>query len=89
MKGLIEKYVCSCLEGAYSKGPTGANEGLLLPIHKVEKPFDTVYIDHLGPFVKSKKGHSYLLVLVDGFTKFCIPKPLRDLKSKSKLQSKP
>lgn len=81
MKKFIKKYVRSCLECAYSKEPAGPKEGLLHPIHKVENPFDTVHIDHLGPFVKSSRGYSYLLVLVDGFTKFCLLKPLRNLKS--------
>lgn len=81
MKRFIRKYVRSCLECAYSKEPAGPKEGLLHPIHKVNKPFDTVHIDHLGPFVRSTNGHSYLLVLVDGFTKFCILTPLRGLKS--------
>lgn len=38
-------------------------------------------MDHLGPFVKSAKGFAYLLVLVDAYTKFCILKPLRNLKT--------
>lgn len=81
MKRFIKKYVQSCLECAYSKEPAGPKEGLLNPIHKVNKPFDTVHVDHLGPFVKSAKGNAYLLVLVDGYTKFCLLKPLRNLKS--------
>lgn len=81
MKRFVKKYVRSCLECAYSKEPTGPKEGLLNSIHKVNKPFDTVHVDHLGPFVKSNKGNSYLLVLVDGYTKFCLLKPLRNLKS--------
>lgn len=82
MRRFITKYVRSCIECAYSKEPSGPKEGLLHPIHKVDRPFDTVHIDHLGPFVKSGKGYSYLLVLVDSFTKFCLIKPLRNLKSR-------
>lgn len=76
MKRFIKKYVRSCIECAFSKEPAGPKEGLLHMIHKVDKPFDTVHIDHLGPFVKSAGGHSYLLVLVDGFTKFCLLKKI-------------
>lgn len=81
MKRFIKKYVRSCLECAFSKEPTGPKEGYLHPIHKVNRPFDTVHVDHLGPFVKSTKGKAYLLVLVDGYTKFCLLKPLQNLKS--------
>ena len=31
---------------------------------------DTLHLDHVGPFVKSVRKNSYLLVAVDGFTKF-------------------
>ena len=30
----------------------------------------TLHIDHLEPFVKSKKGNNYLIVAIDAFTKF-------------------
>jgi hypothetical protein len=87
MSRFITKYVRSCIECAYGKEPSGPKEGLLHPIHKVDRPFDTVHIDHLGPFVKSGRGFSYLLLLVDSFTKFCLIKPLRNLKSKPTINS--
>lgn len=46
------------------------NERHLHPIPKVEVPFHTVHIDHLKPFVRSKRGNSYILVMVDAFKKF-------------------
>lgn len=42
---------------------------------------DTVHIDHVGPFPKSKSGYSYLLTLIDSFTKYIIAKPCRTLGS--------
>lgn len=74
----IKKYVSACLDCAYAKKKTSNNEGLLYPIEKVEKPFHTLHIDHLGPFVRSKRGNAYLLVLVDAFTKFVFIKPVRN-----------
>ena len=35
-------------------------------------PFDPVHVDHLGPFARSVRGNSYVLMLVDGFTKFTV-----------------
>lgn len=75
----------ACLECAYSKKST-TKEGLLHPIDKVPLPFDTVHVDHLGPFVKSRKGNSYLLVLVDSFTKFSLVKPVRNTKSETAIK---
>ena len=42
---------------------------------------DTIHIDHVGPFSKSTRGNSYLLVIVDAFSKFVVAKPSRSLRS--------
>lgn len=81
MRRFIKKYVSSCLECAHHKTPGGKREGELHPIEKVSSPFHTIHADHLGPFVKSKKGNSYLLVIVDGFTKYVSINPVRNTKS--------
>lgn len=62
------------------------NEGLLHTIEKVEVPFHTLHIDHLGPFVRSKRGNSYLLVVVDAFTKFNFIRPVRNTKTQSTIR---
>lgn len=81
MKKFITKYVKSCLHCAFGKEPAGPKEGFLHSIPKTEIPFHTVHADHLGPFVKSTHGNQYLLLVVDGFTKFCIIKALRNTRS--------
>lgn len=78
MKRFIKKYVSACIECAYAKGSSSTREGLLHPIPKSDKPFHTLHIDHLGPFVKSTKGNTHLLVIVDGFTKFVFIRPVRN-----------
>lgn len=78
MTRFVRKYVDACVQCAYAKNKTHAREGLLHPIEKIEKPFHTLHIDHLGPFVRSNRGFSYLLVVVDAFTKFCFIKPVRN-----------
>lgn len=81
IRKFVKKYVTSCLECAHHKAPGGKREGGLHPIDKPSVPFHTLHADHLGPFIKSKKGNCYVLVLVDGFTKYVIVKPVRDTKS--------
>lgn len=81
MKKFVSKYVKACVHCAYGKDTSGKKEGYLHPIPKIEIPFHTCHIDHLGPFVRSRLGNMYILLIVDGFTKFCILKPLRNLKS--------
>ena len=51
------------------------------PIRKSSVPCDTVHVDHLGPFAKSMKGNSYVLMVVDAFTKFTVARATRTLRS--------
>lgn len=39
-------------------------------------------IDHLGPFVKSKRQNAYIIGISDPFSKFIIIKAVRDTKTK-------
>ena len=81
MRRFTKKYVSACLECAYHKTPGGPKEGLLHPIPKPDIPFHTVHADHLGPFVRSRRGNMYLLIIIDAFTKFIAIKPVRDTKT--------
>lgn len=86
MARFVAKYVQSCLDCAYSKGNYGRGEGFLHPIEKVAEPFHTVHIDHLGPFTRSVRGNSYLLVIIDSFTKFTLAEPTKTLKTGETIQ---
>ena len=76
----VKGYIGACL---YNKRPAGKKPGVLHSIDKVGQSFHTIHIDHLGPFFKSKKQNAYLIVLVDGFTKYTLLKAVRDTKSAS------
>lgn len=69
MRKFVEKYVGSCIGCQFTKKPTGKQPGLLHPIPKVAVPFNTLHVDHMGPFCKSN-GKTYIFAIVDGFTKF-------------------
>lgn len=81
MRRFTKKYVASCLECAHHKAPGGPKEGMLHPIPKIEMPFHTLHADHLGPFVRSKRGNTYVLVIIDAFTKFINIRAVRDTKT--------
>ena len=61
-----------------------------LKVHHAGSPMEKVHIDILGPFVESNRGHKYVLVMVDQFTKWVEIAPLPDqtaeLVSKSMLE---
>lgn len=86
MRSFIKKYVSSCLECAYSKASGGKQPGFLHPIEKVDIPFDTIHIDHVGPFVRSSKGSTHILVMIDAFTRYIYLKPVRNTKTSTTLR---
>lgn len=86
MRRFAKKYVSACLECAHNKTPGGPREGYLHPIPKVERPFHTIHSDHLGPFVRSKRGNSYLLVIVDSFTKYINITPVKNVKGSTTIR---
>jgi transposase InsO family protein len=77
MVNYVKEYIKACPKCAYFKSKPGRQECLLNPIPKRAVPFDTVHIDHLGPFIPSRKGNAYLIVLTDAFTKFVVIKAVR------------
>lgn len=81
MRRFVKKYVSACLECAHHKAPGGPKEGLLHLIPKVGVPFYTLHADHLGPFVRSRRGNIYLLIITDAFTKYVNIKAVRDTKT--------
>lgn len=81
MKKIISKYIKNCLYCIYCKNIHGKKEGKLFPIPKYARPFHTLHIDHVGPFVKTTQKNTYLLVTVDSFTKFVFISPVKNTKS--------
>lgn len=80
MRRYVKKFISCCLPCLYNKQPGGKQPGYLHPIEKISEPFDTIHIDHLGPFVKSKRKNMYLIVIVDAFTKFVFMKSVPSTK---------
>lgn len=79
MANFIKKYISHCLICTQMKGHSGPKQGYLHPIDKIAIPFHTVHIDCTGPFTTTNEGFKHVLLLVDGFTKFCLLKPLKTL----------
>lgn len=84
LRRFVKKYVAACIDCAYNKDNAGRERtGFLHPIEKVEQPFHTLHLDHLGPFVRSKSGNSYILTIVDAFTKYLFARSVKDTKTKN------
>ena len=65
----IRRYVLSCAECQSRKGVTTAKAGMLQCV-KVERPFEKLAIDHLGPFPLSNRGNKHIIVAIDYLTKW-------------------
>lgn len=79
----VYKYVKSCQVCQVNKSPNISTPGFMKNPRQVNFPFQILSADLLGPYVGSKKGHRYLLVVVDRFTKFVLVEPLANATSKS------
>lgn len=79
MSAFVKKYLKHCLICIQRKGHSGPKQGFLHPIEKTPIPFHTIHLDCTGPFTQTTEGYKYILLLVDGFTKFCLLKPLMGL----------
>lgn len=84
LRKFVKKYVAACLECAYNKDDASKQKsGHLYPIEKVQIPFHTIHLDHLGPFVRSKNGNTHILTIVDAFTKYVFIRAVKDVKTKT------
>lgn len=69
-------YVAKCDVCKETKAP---NTTLRPPMGQqivVEKPWQFIYVDLLGPYPRSKSGNTCLLIVLDKFSKFVLLKPL-------------
>lgn len=73
----VMKHVKSCQTCIESKPSTKKKYGLMGLMKTVSRPWQLISIDLMGPFTRSSKGNSYILVICDYFTKFPIIVPIR------------
>lgn len=73
----VRKMVKECNTCSETKAP---NTTLRPPMGQqilTERPFQFVYTDLLGPYPRSKRGNTFILVTLDKFSKFVLLHPLR------------
>lgn len=87
MRQFIKKYIASCMECLYHRENKDANKIALHFIEKVPIPCHTWHLDHLGPFIETKRKNKHILTIVDAFSKFVVLKPVRDTSSRFVVKS--
>ena len=71
MNETVSRYVRGCTMCTKSK-PGNRKLGLYTPLPVPSHPLEIVSMDFVGGLPKSRKGHDYLYVFVDRFSKMCI-----------------
>lgn len=84
MKRDVLQYARSCHLCQSLKPRGGKPPGLLQPVQS-QQSWSLVACDLVGPFPKSPKGHQYLLVVTDHFSKWVELFPLRKLTARAVL----
>ena len=84
-KNYVKNHIKRCLECIIYKSKHGKQPGLLHPIPPGKRPFEIIHMDHVGPFVTSKRNNKYLFNIVDNFTKFTVSYAVKDTTTKSVL----
>lgn len=82
LKQKIKNHIKNCLKCISYSPADGKKEGFLNNIPKGNLPFLMIHVDHYGPLQKTKSQNRYILVIVDGFTKFTKLCPCRTTNSK-------
>lgn len=73
----ITKYVRDCDVCRATKAPNVTTRATMGERIEAGRPWQTLYADFVGPFPRSKGGFTYLLVVVDAFSKFVHIHPMR------------
>lgn len=73
----VARFVRRCKVCAAHKVPHGLPVDKMASHPKVERPWEMICTDLMGPFPRSKQGNCYLLVVTDYLSKFTLMWPLR------------
>ena len=78
----VANFVRCCKTCALSKLAQRTNYGLLAS-HVAERPMEKLFVDFVGKLPRSAGGNSFILTVVDAFSKFVWLVPVREATSKS------
>ena len=81
MQKQVKKHIKSCDMCKAHKIKTAPPHGLMVTPKSVSTPMHTLSLDLIGPLPRSLGGFTYILSVIDIFTKFCWLFPLRQATS--------
>lgn len=81
MQSDVSSYVRSCIVCKASKAPNTTMMPEMGGMKPAKLPWELVSVDFVGPFTRSRKGNTVMLVVVDWITKYVIVYPMRNADS--------
>lgn len=72
----IKEYVENCEECKLSKPPNYNTQPTMGKPFKVDRIFQHLYIDFMGPYPRTLQGHSYIFIMLDQLSKFPLIKTM-------------
>jgi hypothetical protein len=72
----VARYIIGCILCCTSK-PSNRKQGLYHLLHVPTRPWESISMDFVGGLPTTKKGHDYLFMVVDRFSKMCILMPCK------------
>lgn len=79
----VKDYINSCELCKTSKVPSTILRPPMGQMVKTDRAFQRLYIDLIGPFPRTKKGHIGILIILDHFSKYTFLKPLKKFVSRN------
>lgn len=78
MRDFVTKYINRCVNCMFYKTKK-KGELYWHPLDKGSKPFQSIHLDHVGPFVLTERDNKYILTVVDGFSKYVVLRAVKDV----------
>lgn len=83
MRADVAKYIKACQICAQNKPEQKPAAGLMGSRPPIDKPWQMISLDFMGPYPRSSNGYCYLLSICDYFSKYVVLCPLRTATSKA------
>jgi hypothetical protein len=78
---IMQEYVAWYIRGCIlfcTNNPNNRKQGLYHPLLIPTRPWEIISMDFVGGLPTTKKGHDYLLMVVDRLIKICILMPCKN-----------
>jgi hypothetical protein len=83
----VALYIRGCIFWC-TGNPSNSKKGLYHPLLIPTRPWEIISMDFVGGLPTKHKGHDYLFVVVDSFSKICILVPCKNTITKQESTNK-